>query len=230
MKKIMTFIIAAFFGATAMFAAEDAGKASFNVGVSVPQVFNYNPANRNIDVECYNSWGINAGFRVPIAQNKIGFFVDGNFYSPYAYNARKSGVTNTINNNWNNRMFGIDGMFGAYTVLVSDSKLVIPVGIGPNFNFAKVQKDIKHSDNRYSMSELSLGIGLFVNAEIKVSDSVSLYGGVRGAYDFFQHTYYRVYNKETNTTNAPAKTNADNYHNWVNEIVVAPVVGLVFRF
>ena len=221
MKKIIAVLVVAFALATSAFAADDASKISFSLGISFPQIFNLNPADKNIDSERYSAVGFNFAARFVLGL-PFGFYADGNVYVPYSQRI----VTGDVEYRYDLsdvKVVGFDGQLGIYSVLVNVGKFLLPFGAGVHLNYqGTTYKNVKvgEPDNQ---SVFSFGVGGWVNAELQLTEKFSLYGGLRLNYDFFQRlkTETKISEKAIQVV---AKSGLSSM------LFVTPVFGAVIRF
>lgn len=240
LKKIFAISIIAVALGTSVFAAEDASPVSFNIGISFPQVFNLKPygttyTGDDIDSERYSSFGINLGVRSQLSGLPIGIFADVNIYWPLEYKQETSQYIDTYDlSSGKHSFWGVDGILGVYTPVVSTGFLTIPIGAGLHLNYLNRQIDVNLPNKDEGML-FSLGLGLYTNLEFAVTNSVTLYGGVRFAWDFFAYSKNTHNNLDSQTTvngytvTRKPKTSESN-SGGTSMLYLTPALGIIFRF
>lgn len=240
LKKIFAISIIAVALGTTAFAAEDASKASLSIGLSFPQVFNLRPqgttfTGEDIDSERYSSFGINLGARMELSSLPIGLLADIDIYWPLTYKQETSRYIDTYDlKSGGHTFWGIDGILGVYYPLVGTDFFTLPVGFGLHLNYLNRKIDAGLADKDEGLL-FSMGLGLVLNAEFAVSNSFSIYGGVRVCWDFFAyskntHPAGSSYKTSTGITVTRTEKNTEKNAGGTSMIYLTPAVGVVFRF
>ena len=221
MKKFLAGIVLVFAITTTVFAADDVSKASLSLGFSFPLNYNLRPADTSIDYERYSSFGINFAFRFVLGL-PFGFYADGNLYFPYSHKIIM-GDTEYRYDLSDISVVGIDGQFGVYSVLVNLGRFAVPFGGGLHLNYQGVGYKNVGVGQPDSQSVFSVGIGGWANAELQLTEKVTLYGGVRLDYDFWQRQ-----KTETKVSTNGKKIATES--GLSSTLFVVPVVGVIIRF
>ena len=216
-KNLLVVAVMALFS-SAVFAANDASSGALSFGFSFPQIYNMNTADSNIDSEKYSAFGINFALRGTF-NLPFGLYADGNLYFPYAHKI----TIDDIEYNYNMKdgsLWGIEGQFGLYSVLFNTGRLLVPFGGGLHLNYGKTSVD---GNPDVTQSNFSLGIGGWANLELQLTEKVTLYGGIRLDYDFWQRLKTKT--KLNNTASKESTTTG-----MVSNLFLIPVFGAVVRF
>lgn len=207
------------------FSANDVSAGAIHFGMAFPQIFNLKPSTENADSESYSAWGFNFGGRMVVGL-PFGFYADGTLYFPYSYKIKEDNTTTKYSLNDSNTSFwGIGGQLGIYSVAVNSGRFLLPFGAGLHLNYLSATYD-KTSTIEYSQSAFSLGIGAWTNAEFTLTDKITLYGGLRLDFDFFDFVSY----DETVKTGSVSKVTSTSDSSIVSKLFLTPVFGAIIRF
>ena len=221
MKRIIAVLVVAFALAASAFAADDASKITFNLGISFPQIYNLKPADKEIDSERYSAVGFNFAVRFVVGL-PFGFYADGNVYVPYSQRI----ITGDVEYRYDLsdvKVVGFDGQLGIYSVLVNAGRFQLPFGAGIHLNYqGTTYKNVKIGEPD-SQSIFSFGAGVWANAELQLTEKFALYGGLRLNYDFFQRLKTETKISER-AIQVVAKSGLSSM------LFITPVFGAVIRF
>ena len=221
MKKIISAVGMALLLAVAAFAADDVSSGAFSLGISFPQIYNLNTADDAIDSEKYSAFGINFSIRGVVGL-PFGLYADGNLYFPYAHKIT-IGNTEYSYDMGDGSLWGIEGQFGLYGVLLNTGRFLIPFGGGLHLNYGRTNVD---GNPDVTQSTFSFGVGGWINAEFTLTEKVTLYGGIKLDYDFFQ----RLSTEHKTQFDTVTRTERQTEAGIASTLFVVPVLGVIFRF
>lgn len=213
MKKIFfTFLFLISFAG--IFAVSDFSSSTLSVGLAFPYMKHDYKIDGEDSVTLFGM-GLNLNYRHQNEEFSYGFFVDSDIYFP-AYKTVNLSNSESATKNVSDYdyFFGVDALAGVYKVLHSSEGMVIPAGIGIHINGCTS----KLSENSYSIKEsvYTMGLGVWANYEVNVSNKFGFFAGIKVIYDF----YHQMKNSGIKSDSSSGICNA-----WQ----VVPAVGAAFH-